>query len=431
MKRTGLFLIVLLLAALITTYSFPVAADSTIGTWGFNEGSGAIANDSSGNGLTGYLSDISMWNSGSVSGASLYFNGSNSVSVSGSSLLNFAANQNFTIEAWVYVPAALNRWQAVISSGRYNYSTAWYGIWISNDNRWVIGAAGNNIYGCNVTTGAWHHIAVVQDGVALTRYLYVDAYLAASGPSANGITNSPLIFGAAGTGENFTGYLDEITIKDYMVDPYIIACDYTRYVHKQIGFWKFEEPWQYPGNTADSSGHNFDGIRSGGSYLGYQPAPAGSCVYFYRGGDIFVWANYLFNFSRYDNFTISAWVNLSDEFFNNQWNGVITKGRETSQWYGLWISPDKKWVFGSQNGNIVGSSVTPGWHYIYLVQSGYYQTRYLYVDSVFQASGPSADALTNANLIFGDSRSPYNGGYYELYAGWLDEVSIYNYAFTP
>jgi hypothetical protein len=104
------------------------------------------------------------------------------------------------------------------------------------------------------------------------------------------------------------------------------------------------------------------------------------------------------------------------------YKGVVVKGG-TGSHYGLWTSPDNKWVFGAPS-NMVGGSITTGWHHVVLWQDG--SSRKLYVDGTVSGSG-SAQA-GDANGEFQIGRSGFKTG--EYFNGKVDEVRVYNKALT-
>lgn len=72
-RVTCLTSIVLVFATSLTS----VAKADLVGHWTFDEGSGTVAFDASGNGNDGTVSDSAEWVEGKIDGA-LYFNGTNS-----------------------------------------------------------------------------------------------------------------------------------------------------------------------------------------------------------------------------------------------------------------------------------------------------------------------------------------------------------------
>ena len=165
------------------------SATTTLGLvaeWTFEEGSGTTAGDATGNDHTGTLVGNVTWTAGEVGASALSFDPSTGtgphVVVADAADLRFSNTQSFTLGAWVYVAALPGKWSAIVAKSREQ--SPWYGLWISNTNHWVAGGP-TNLIGGLVTTG-WHYLALVQDGTANQRVLYVDGVQAAAGPAQNG-----------------------------------------------------------------------------------------------------------------------------------------------------------------------------------------------------------------------------------------------------
>ncbi|HEX9062552.1 MAG TPA: LamG-like jellyroll fold domain-containing protein [Clostridia bacterium] len=414
--KRPLSVVVILIFILMSVNPSVFAARSTIGYWKFNENTnGGITYDSSGYSNNGLMNDT-IWGQGK-SGTAIEFKGRNSyVTVPTNANLNFTDSQSFTISTWVYIPTLRNRMQGVITKGSAALSSEWYGIWINQDNKWMFGANGNNIIGPKANTG-WSHIAVVQDGAARKRYLYINGGLAASGNSSGGVSNCALWFGGTnGLDEYFWGRLDETYLRNYALSENSVSYEYELYNSKLLGYWGFDE--DNGTMSIDTSGNCR--IATFKDIVGWDVGKNKSCMSIYSGnGRVTVSESYSFNFSKYDNFTITAWVYIPS--LMNQWQGVITKGRGKNQWYGIWITPRNNWCFGSDQENIIGSSVTKGWHHVAITQNGYTQKRYIFIDGVRQGEGVSSDCLATDVVTFG------NSGINEQFTGKIDEVSFYNY----
>src|SRR4029077_19546903 len=102
-----------------TSTATPTPSTSLVAAYSFNEGTGAIVNDVSGNGNNGTISGATWTTSGKY-GNALSFNGSNSrVTVPDSASLHLTTSM--TLEAWVYPTAISGVWRDVIEKGNDNY----------------------------------------------------------------------------------------------------------------------------------------------------------------------------------------------------------------------------------------------------------------------------------------------------------------------
>ena len=129
--------------------------------------------------------------------------------------LRFTIDQSYTVGAWVYVTTLSGGWEGVVNKSRN--ADPWYGFWIDPSHEWVAGG-GATMIGTGVALDdnglpiqEWHQVAVVQDGAAGTRNLYVDGSLAATGASYDANGTGPLwIGGAASVSEFFAGLIDDV-----------------------------------------------------------------------------------------------------------------------------------------------------------------------------------------------------------------------------
>ena len=168
-----------------------------VAEWTFDEGSGTTAGDATGNDHTGTLVGNITWTAGEVGSSALSFNPATGtdphVVVPDAPSLRFTSTQSFSLTAWVFVPALPNQWSTIVAKSRDQ--GPWYGLWISDTNHWVAGGP-TNITGGLVTTG-WHQLALVQDGTANKRMLYVDGVLQASGAAQNANGSGDLWIGGS------------------------------------------------------------------------------------------------------------------------------------------------------------------------------------------------------------------------------------------
>ena len=197
------------------------------GEWLFNEGSGTVTADVSGNGRNGDLVNGAAWSSDTPSGSgyAIHLNGLNSyVQVSSSSSLKYTGG-GLTMALWMKPDSAgasgcliCKPWNA---SGEYNYTLTYDGsiaIGLRGSASWSTGAV------APVARGKWSFVAVTIDASKNVK-LYVDGTLKYSGTHSlssfvpvSGDQNTPLAIGTlfpygsgwAGTpGFTFGGSIDE------------------------------------------------------------------------------------------------------------------------------------------------------------------------------------------------------------------------------
>ena len=183
------------------------AAVDLRGYWSFDEGSGAIAFDGSGNGNTGAVAGAA-W-TGGMNGSALYFDGTDQVIISNSASLN--PTGAITVAAWVNAdgwfgnPRILekgtdNQYRLLAQSGQLMFDV--FGV--------------TNVVTSLPSEGTWHHVAGTYDGSVMA--IYVDgqqvAEHLASGPFPN-TTNVLTIGNLPGSGNpfnHFSGVIDDVRI---------------------------------------------------------------------------------------------------------------------------------------------------------------------------------------------------------------------------
>jgi len=131
--------------------------------------------------------------------------------------MQFGPVDSYSLTAWVKPAAGTSGWRGVVNKGRD--IPPWYGIWINPDNQWTYGTEPNNLAGPQVTFDEWTHVAIVQDGAAGTRELYINGTLEASEIARDAINPGNLwMGGAASVAEWFTGNIDDVRIYDEALD---------------------------------------------------------------------------------------------------------------------------------------------------------------------------------------------------------------------
>jgi hypothetical protein len=212
-------------------YGNPAAADgqSVAAVWSgghravWHLGATAVT-DSTGFGHTG--TDVgSVVASTAKVGGGRQFNGTSArVTVANAADISFTATASFTVTAWAQLPAVPATWTGIVTKSRG--TAPWYGAWIDTAGQWVAGGP-TNLTGGGAATG-WSHVAMVQDGAAGTRRLYVNGVLAVSGAAqaANG-AGQLWMGGAESVTEFFAGVLDEVRISNVARSADWVAAEVT------------------------------------------------------------------------------------------------------------------------------------------------------------------------------------------------------------
>ena len=149
------------------------ASPGLVAAYGFDETSGSIVGDSSGNSNAGSITSAARIVAGKYGGA-LSFNGSsNLVSVPDSNSLDLTSGM--TLEAWVR-PTTLGAFETVVlkeAPGDVSYgmyaSSAYGGSGVSRPSAWI---GGTDVGATTaLSTGAWSHLAATYDRTSFKLYI--------------------------------------------------------------------------------------------------------------------------------------------------------------------------------------------------------------------------------------------------------------------
>ena len=189
------------------------ASADLLGYWSFNEGSGNIAADSSGNGRDGTLEGGPSWVAGQLAGA-LEFDGSDDYVGTGDSFLSNLGQ--FTIALWVAGdPSGASRTGLVGQNDCVEFG------FISSNTIQIWTPGGGSL---DVTWPYsdldFHHIAAVGDGTSLVVYLDgEEAGRGGSGTNSYGSSTFSVNIGGGGvydgSGNWFAGKIDDVQIYDH------------------------------------------------------------------------------------------------------------------------------------------------------------------------------------------------------------------------
>jgi hypothetical protein len=191
--------------------------------WKFDDGSGDIAVDSSGNDLNGALLGNPSWADGALDGA-LQFDGDGDY-------VDFGNDQKFditgqiTISAWIKVDVFDKDWQTIIAKGdsswRLQRDAGNSALEFACTGLPVPGTRWSAIHGTvEVNDGQWHHVAGTYDGSQIC--LYVDGTLDVSANTTGSINiNEQSVY----IGENaekperfWNGLIDDVRIYSYALN---------------------------------------------------------------------------------------------------------------------------------------------------------------------------------------------------------------------
>src|SRR5690606_4872638 len=109
-----------------------------------------------------------------------------------------------------------------------------------------------------------------------------------------------------------------------------------------VGYWPLDEG--SGDEVVDQSGNGLDGVVVGSPE--WVDGMFGGGLEFFGGGDhVEIPDDDLLRFDVDQSFTAMAWVYIPENA-GSGWRGVVTKSRDQSPWWGIWINPENQWVYG-------------------------------------------------------------------------------------
>lgn len=222
---TGKFLILIL--AFLTLITICAAAQSPVGAWGFDDGSGTLASDNSGNGHTAKLVNGASWVIGRIGGAVRASAASRQyVSIPA---IDLSGTKKVTVAFWTRRTYSIAGGRALFeASANMNTSTSGFGLFPDDATCQGIQATLNGNVGKTAncyrqpSSGVWHHIAVVFDKTQTAGNevaLYVDGLFQTptrslfASTNTNYFGNNPIyVFSQGGTTQFDSGSVDDLRI---------------------------------------------------------------------------------------------------------------------------------------------------------------------------------------------------------------------------
>jgi outer membrane lipoprotein-sorting protein len=186
-----------------------------VGWWKFDETTGSIAYDSSGNGNNGTLKGNPVWRpTGGVLGGAIELSGKGDY-VEISNEAAFDITGQITISAWVNITDVPQEWTGIITKG----DSAWRLSTSFAQNIFHFGVSSKDYINGKaiVDSGQWHNVACVYGGQNMS--IYVDGKLDVSRPRTGpiGTNDFPVCIGEniELKGRCFHGLIDDVRIYNY------------------------------------------------------------------------------------------------------------------------------------------------------------------------------------------------------------------------
>ena len=416
--------------------AYPAGMDEhTVGYWKFEEGSGNVARDLSGNGNDGVLTnmDNNDWVEGSF-GKALEFDGT------GEEYIDCGNDESLditeiTVSAWINAKEwkGSGKWNYIVNKEHDGTTPSWF---LDNDQgqlRFQVYVDGNS-YSTSSSLpplNEWHHVAGTYDSETVR--LYLDGTEVSSNPVPSGpmqTNDAPLLIGASSHpvcyGErNFNGTIDEVRISTITRTPDEIHRAYQAGIAIRAGqvqlanneikpdentsaLWHFNKGEGHI--LRDSSGNGNDGIIYGANWT---DGAMGKALVF-DGDDDYVRIPNSPSLSISNAITVEFWVNLHGDSYT-----MIRK--QPSDWMIEFTGNIPEWYItaGGSYKVVAGIAISYyEWHHIIGTYDGNMMRMYIDGNEVNTASKTGKLQQSNLYLEIG------NWG--EIFHGIIDEVAIYN-----
>jgi hypothetical protein len=195
-----------------------------VGWWRFNETSGGVASDSSGNGNDGAVNGGATWVAGKYGNALSFDGTSGYVNVPDSSSLDFGSQ--ITIEAWIY-PGAVGSEMGIIAKHWTQYYLR-LGLGAHAEGSVSIGGVGYRVYGTTtLSTGQWYYVVFTYDGQNMRIYVNGNLENTVALTGAIDTTTHSLTIGQIGSAlQFFNGIIDEARIYSRALSATEIQANY-------------------------------------------------------------------------------------------------------------------------------------------------------------------------------------------------------------
>lgn len=424
------------------------SCNSPVAEWKFDERSGSVVYDKSGNGINGDLINTPTWTSGKFGGG-LMFNGSSSyVRVNNHALLN---PSQLTISVWAKSNTATWNDYGFLVSKRDAYiihpniGSTLVGFYIANP--------GWTSVGCTpVDITQWNYYTLTWDGTNLR--CYINGVLGNSstpGGSINTADTGELNIGKDdGLSRYFNGKIDEVKIYNYARSPAQIAWDYNR--GGPVGHWKLDECQGATVNDAIGTASATLTVGATGSQtvIGTCTTPTDGTGAWYNGRNGKFGSSLNFDgtndyvnipdgsnniFDPTSEYSLSAWVKYTS---TTSYGFIISKAYDgTAGGYELFRNSGTGVIrfascdlTGTCSGGYFDIQTTASyndgnWHHV-VATAKTNSTAKIYIDGVLvkESATITQDNIRNAQPVSVGRR----GDNSLFFNGQIDDVRIYNYA---
>ena len=235
------------------TYLTKGLLSDLVGQWHFDEGTGIIAYDSSGNDNDGTITGATYAGSANAMfGDALSFNGTDDyVKVLDSAGLNVT---DYTLELWINANNFTEMYPTLLNRRVQSATAGYYWIWIKNDKIVLTYSNGtiakSQYWYTSFSTGEWYHIALTKSGSSFTMYKNGSSLGTRILTYQNAISGDLFIGtyqGKTNSRYNFDGLIDEVRIWNTALTPGMIE-------ERIYGFNGLMAPYAPPGEKVFKAG---------------------------------------------------------------------------------------------------------------------------------------------------------------------------------
>lgn len=400
--------------------NFDVGANNAnILTLNFDEGSGIVANDVSGNGNNGTVNNA-IWTQGKQNNA-LDFNGTSSyVLINHSSTLN-PVNQ-ITMESWIYPRSISGSSHYIISKGESN---PWKGYHLRIINGKIdcwFGSSPTPVTSISsILPNQWTHVAATYDG---SKYrIFINGTLDVEGTTSYDFNTSQNLCIGKNSDANdfFDGKIDEVKIFNYAKTSFDLGPDNANVLSL---------------NMDESSGNilgDISGYNNNGTVVGTVPTVSGKYgnARSFTGGSSgsYINVNNSQSISPANAITVECWVNPTNITQSvsiiRKSNGGQVAGYQLALYYQGKIT--FQLIRSTTPITVTGNSpLTPNiWTHIAGTYDG--NTLKVFVNGVLDGTTDYVGTIEQSTSPLGIGAVPrtYNN---DGFSGLIDEVKIFNYA---
>ena len=155
----------------------------------------------------------------------------------------------------------------------------------------------------------------------------------------------------------------------------------------------------------------------------YSSANSGSIVFDGVDDYVTVADNTGLRFDASQPFTLSVWIKPA--VLLSAWTGIVTKSRDASPWYGIWIDPSNRITWGYPTVSVYGPTATTEWQNIVISKDS--TSRYIFVNGQLKTSlSGAANVSGNGAMYVGRG-----GTIGEYFNGSITDVKLYNRYLSP